>query len=119
MDMPHKSAAETPVKKQKTRGHVPGKSFFLYLAHKIFGTHEVEYFDDGRSGGRGLRHGGKEYVHHSGLHHTESALYGLTSEQKMWMLCAALLLGACFTVSWQGTLIIFFALLTFAYFADL
>jgi cellulose synthase/poly-beta-1,6-N-acetylglucosamine synthase-like glycosyltransferase len=69
--------------------------------------------------GHGFFWKGQEYIHHSTLKHTETALYNLMRHQKLILAAmgGAIVLGLI--VSWHATIVALIAIVTFLYFADL
>lgn len=93
----------------------------LNFIQKLIDEPEVEVFDEEteKKRGRGFTHKGREFVHHSKLSHHETAYYRLSSWQKLFFLFVFLVLFAGFIFYWHQTIVIFVAILTFLYFADL
>jgi cellulose synthase/poly-beta-1,6-N-acetylglucosamine synthase-like glycosyltransferase len=69
--------------------------------------------------GQGYHYKGRRFVHHTDLHHSQSAVYRLSVPQVLLIATGILLLGAAFVVNWHETAVILIAILTFLYFADL
>lgn len=68
---------------------------------------------------KGFQHNGVEFIHHSWLHHEESAFYSFATGQKLFFVFAALILGLSFYLNWHTTVIFLVSLMTFLYFSDL
>lgn len=81
----------------------------------------IEFFDEEteKLKGQGFIHKGLEYIHHSNLHHSESAFFRLSAVQKIVIVSIFLILILGFILSWHATIVIFVAVLTVLYFADL
>lgn len=71
------------------------------------------------NGLRGFHYKGKEFIHHSSLHHSESAFYSLATGQKIFLFLISILLILCFALNWHDTLVLFVSVITFLYFSDL
>ena len=69
--------------------------------------------------GKSILFGGKEFVHHSGLHHSESALYNLVRAQKVVLGLIAAAFVVFLFVNWHATLVATISVITFLYFLDL
>src|SRR6266568_1845904 len=69
--------------------------------------------------GKGFYYKGREFVHHSSLHHSESAVYTLSRKQKIIFLCLFAFIVAGLVWNWHLTIIVMIAGLTVLYFADL
>ncbi len=69
--------------------------------------------------GKGFTHKNKEFIHHSSLHHSETAFFRLNAEQKIVILFAILVLSIDFIIDWHTTVLYLVGLLTFLYFTDL
>jgi glycosyltransferase XagB len=69
--------------------------------------------------GEGYHYKGTKYVHHSGLHHTESAVETFTRKQLIIIAIVFAIVGYGFALYWHETLIGVIAVLTVLYFADL
>ncbi|MDQ3098511.1 MAG: glycosyltransferase [bacterium] len=69
--------------------------------------------------GQGYHYKGKKYVHHTKLSHTESAIITLTLKQKLILITLLTLTVITFILNWHTALIVFVAVLTILYFADL
>lgn len=69
--------------------------------------------------GQGFNYKGREFIQHTTLDHSESALYSLSRAQKIFLLIAAELLIAALIINWHTTIVVFIAALTLLYFVDL
>lgn len=69
--------------------------------------------------GNGFHYKGKEFVHHSSLHHSESAIHRLSGKQMFVLIVLAILMSVAFYLNWHDSIIILLAVLTFVYFVDL
>lgn len=69
--------------------------------------------------GMGFTHRGKEFVHHSPLHHSETAFFRLSEVQIIVLLLTTTLIAAQLILDWHITIVYFVAVLTVVYFADL
>lgn len=69
--------------------------------------------------GKGFRHKDKEYIHHSDLHHSETAFYRLSPNQSLIILAIILTIANSLLFNWHNTIIMIVAILTFLYFLDL
>lgn len=69
--------------------------------------------------GKGFHYKNIEYVHHTDLEHNKSAITQVNTKQKVFIFTFLFLLLISFVINWHGTLVVFIALLTFLYFADL
>lgn len=69
--------------------------------------------------GRGLEFKDKQFVHHTDLHHSETAFFVLNMDQKIVLMGLGLLLIIALLFNWHATLLVLFAVLTFIYFVDL
>lgn len=88
------------------------------------GTPEAEHiipFDayDEHRRGKGFFYKGKEFVHHTNLHHSETALYTFQHAQKMRIGLVVLVFLLFFLLNWQLALLFLFSTLTVLYFLDL
>lgn len=89
---------------------------FVYTFKKEPTT--VTPFHFGRKG-RGLNYKNQNFIFHSDLGYEETAFFVFSFEQKIILLGFGLLLIIAFLINWHITLVVFFALITFLYFADL
>jgi len=87
---------------------------------KIRGA-QVLHFDAAKTKGtgRGFTYNGSEFVHHSGLHHEQTALKRFGGRQIEFLILAAVLYGTLLFLNWHATILVTFGVLTFLYFADL
>ena len=69
--------------------------------------------------GRGFHYNGKEFIHHSDLHHSETALYTLIHSQKLALIFLGGGIAAAFVLNLHLTLIVLLSTLTLLYFFDL
>lgn len=69
--------------------------------------------------GRGFTYKGNEFVHHTDLHHFETAFYNLLRGQKFALGMILGFFALALAVNWHLTLIIFFSVITIMYFADM
>lgn len=69
--------------------------------------------------GKGFHYKGVKYVHHSDLHHSQSAFHRLSGLQILIIIDLLLVLILGFISNWHATFVIFIAVLTIVYFADL
>ncbi len=69
--------------------------------------------------GTGFHFKGKEYIHHTSLHHSSSALYQVTSKQKVTLAALSATTFTAGVVNWHFTLLTLMAMLTGLYFIDL
>ncbi|MHB8652034.1 MAG: glycosyltransferase [Minisyncoccota bacterium] len=77
------------------------------------------YLSDSQGRREGFSYKGDHFVHHSELHHHETAFFNLLRHQKLFLALSAGFLGLVFLVNWQVSLIVAFSLLTALYFMDL
>lgn len=96
------------------------KRFFGFFSGKFLG-HTIHPFADYEveMHGNGFRHRDDIYIHHSSLHHKEHAFYRLSNTQKLMILFLIGFFGIGLFLDWKITIIVFVAMLTFIYFADL
>lgn len=87
----------------------------------MFEKHPIIPFDEEtvRKEGQGFHHKGVKYIHHTDLHHSESAYFRLSGIQVKFLLSVLVLLILAFIINWHVTLVLFISALTFLYFADL
>lgn len=71
------------------------------------------------SRGKGFFFKNDEFVHHTDLHHHETAFYVLMQHQKLFFASAILTLVCLLILDWHATILILFAILTILYFIDL
>jgi cellulose synthase/poly-beta-1,6-N-acetylglucosamine synthase-like glycosyltransferase len=95
----------------KARGLYGGSSEEEYLMH-------FDSFDQQKKG-KGFTYKGKEFVHHTDLHHSATALYTLTYSQKILMSFMTAVVLFALVVNWHFSLLVIFSGLTFLYFGDL
>lgn len=69
--------------------------------------------------GKGFHYKGIEFIPHNSLHHTESAFFRLSLIQISFLSAFLTILSIGFYTHWHTTVVIFVALLTCLYFADL
>ncbi len=69
--------------------------------------------------GTGLHYKGKEFVYHSKLHHSETALYSFVDSQKVLAGLGAILFVVALIVNWHLTLLLLVSAITILYFLDL
>ena len=69
--------------------------------------------------GKGFHYKGQEFVHHSNLTASQSAIHRLSGTQMFVLLIMAIAAIEFFILDWHLAIIFFIALLTFLYFADL
>ncbi len=70
-------------------------------------------------GGNGFWFGKHKFIHHSDLHHRDTAFFRINTAQLGYISCAVTVLGMGLYINWHLTLIIIVAMLTVLYFADL
>lgn len=88
-----------------------GSYFSSSIIH--FNPKEVEKY------GHGFHHKGKSYVHHSGLHPSDTALFRLSTFQMILCLLFAIFVLFALFFNWHLTFVIVVTILTFVYFSDL
>ncbi len=99
-------------------------SGFSFLRNNVFATETNEnlvpfdYKDRVRKG-HGFVYKGQEFVHHSTLHHRETAFYNLLQSQKVVVYVIIATVIVALFINWHISLIIIFSGLTLLYFADL
>lgn len=71
------------------------------------------------SGDHGFHYKGKEFIHHSSLHHSESAFYSLAGSQKVFLFVLFCLAIVSFYIDWHASLVVFVTIITILYFTDL
>jgi len=69
--------------------------------------------------GKGFHYKGVEFIHHTDLEPTESAIFRLSTEQILVMIALLFLFVLGLLINWHQTLVILLAVITFLYFADL
>jgi cellulose synthase/poly-beta-1,6-N-acetylglucosamine synthase-like glycosyltransferase len=69
--------------------------------------------------GKGFYYKGKEFIHHTQLDHTKTALYTLHPRQKVILTFLLLVLIFALALSWHLTLVVLLSSLTILYFLDL
>ena len=69
--------------------------------------------------GNGFHYAGKEFIHYSGLKPGETAFQRITLQQSLILLLGILGFILGLILNWHTTIIVFIAVLTFLYFADL
>lgn len=67
----------------------------------------------------GFHYKGNEFIHHAGLHYTETAFVNLLRHQKVLLTAFASLLVIAFALNWKVSGIILFGFMTILYFFDL
>lgn len=77
------------------------------------------YLSDSQGRREGFSYKGNHFVHHSELHHHETAFFNLLRHQKLFLALVAIFLGLVFLINWHMSLIVLFSLLTVLYFMDL
>lgn len=84
-------------------------------------THKIIRFDEDevKHHGHGFYHKSKRYVPHNQLHPHETAFQRLVFGQALVIILAAAILIAAFVLNWHLTIVVFIAILTVTYFADL
>ncbi|MCL5432536.1 MAG: glycosyltransferase [Patescibacteria group bacterium] len=86
----------------------------------LFGHPITPFTDDEiQKKGNGFHYKNNEFIHHSSLHHKESAFYRLSRLQIIFILIFAVVLIASFILNWHTTLVVVIAMLTILYFSDL
>jgi hypothetical protein len=65
---------------------------------------------------KGFRYKGNEFVHHTGLHHLETAFFNLLSHQKIALGALVGFIALMLFIDWHTTIITLFAMLTALYF---
>lgn len=70
-------------------------------------------------GGKGFWYGAQKFTHHSDLHHSKTAFFRTTPVQLGIITCLLTLLISSLVRDWHTTVVVFVALLTVVYFADL
>ncbi len=101
--------------------------FLKIVGKKISGKYRsashflIQHFDEETESikGKGFFYKNKEFVHHSNLHHTQTALYNLLSSQKIFIVLLVGILAIGFIIDWHATLVAIIATLTIVYFLDL
>ena len=68
--------------------------------------------------GRGFTYKGKEFTHHSDLHHSETALYNLMHVQKVFLSLFVFVYVLFLFINWHTTLVVTFSVITIIYFLD-
>ncbi len=95
-------------------------SIFGPFRQKNYDARIVPFSEDHeRERGKGFFYQDDEFVHHTDLHHHETAFYVLMQHQKIFFGALALVLGVSLAINWHTTILILFATLTILYFADL
>lgn len=79
----------------------------------------IMHLDTSLGKGRGFTYKGNEFVHHSELHHFETAFYNLIRRQKFVLGIIIIFLVVAIIINWHVFLIVLFSLLTGLYFLDL
>lgn len=94
--------------------------FYSFLKVK-FGRREVIPFhpETEKQKGKGFHYKGQEFVHHSSLTASQSAIHRLSGTQMFVLLVMAVAAIEFFILDWHLAIIFFISLLTFLYFADL
>jgi len=69
--------------------------------------------------GEGFHYKGQEFVHHSKLKPHQSAIHRLSGTQMGVLLILLTAVMLCFIINWHASIVVFVALLTLLYFADL
>ncbi|MEK7555764.1 MAG: glycosyltransferase [Patescibacteria group bacterium] len=93
---------------------------FDYWRQSTYDANIVQFSEDHeRERGKGFFYQDDEFVHHTDLHHHETAFYVLMQHQKTLLGVLALVLGASLIINWHTTVLVLFATLTILYFADL
>lgn len=69
--------------------------------------------------GDGFHHKGREFIHHSKLHHSQTAFYRVSTKQIVILLILGLIVLTGFVLNWHTTIIVFISVLTALYFIDL
>jgi len=87
----------------------------------VFSRAKIIPFDHATTSvkGKGFHYKGQEYIHHSDLHHSQTAFHRLSGIQILFFLFLLLVVGTGLFFSWHTTVVVIIALLTFLYFADL
>ena len=98
-----------------------GESLTQRLWRFVFASehekHMVAISEHGKT--TGFHYKGNEFIHHAGLHYTETAFVNLLRHQKVLLVAAASLVVFSFVLSWKVTGVIIFGLMTILYFFDL
>src|SRR5690349_12205285 len=72
-----------------------------------------------REGGNGFWFGKNKFIHHSNLHHSDTAFSRINTAQWGIIVCLLTTLGLQLWFNWHSTVVILVAILTALYFADL
>jgi cellulose synthase/poly-beta-1,6-N-acetylglucosamine synthase-like glycosyltransferase len=82
---------------------------------------DIQHFDRNTESkrGKGLIYKGKEFVHHTNLHHSETALYTIVRAQKVFLYTLGILFILALAVNWHLTILLTISLITILYFIDL
>lgn len=96
---------------------------FYILSNKILGNYKgyLRLFDKETEArvGKGFTYKDKHFIHHSELHHNETAFYNLLQSQKIILVDAGLVFFIALAASWHATIVFLISLLTILYFIDL
>ncbi len=106
--------------------HVLGDFVRIFLRKIVYGYHhtidsQITHFDakTEKKKGKGFTYKDREYVHHSDLHHTQTALYNLVHAQKVFLVSVATGIILALVFNWHLTLVVLISTLTIVYFIDL
>lgn len=66
----------------------------------------------------GFMYKGKEFIHHSELHHFETAFFNLIRRQKIFLISFVIFIVLVFIIDWHQSLVALFSVLTAIYFFD-
>lgn len=87
----------------------------LLFGHPIISFSEKEEQEKGK----GFHYKNQEYIHHSSLHHRETAFHRLSRPQILFFLVAFVSIVVAYFINWHLSLIVTIACLTILYFSDL
>jgi cellulose synthase/poly-beta-1,6-N-acetylglucosamine synthase-like glycosyltransferase len=99
------------------------KKLFVIILNKITGqyTHKLLIYSKETEAlvGKGFAYKDKHFVHHSDLHHDETAFYNILPSQKVILFNIVVVILCSFLIDWHFTIVFLISALTILYFIDL
>ncbi|MDQ3099549.1 MAG: glycosyltransferase [bacterium] len=111
-----RKSGQTKVKLLQTTYEIGSNAFKLKLKGNPIIPFSPQMIEEH---GQGHHYKGVRFVHHSGLHHSESAIEVMSFNQKFILVTGGAIAIAALIVNWHTAIIIIIAILTILYFIDL
>lgn len=117
---PHNTHPSISAPQHLSRDHAKGslgQRMWRFVFSSEHEKHMVAIVEHGKT--TGFHYKGNEFIHHTGLHYTETAFVNLLRHQKVLLITFGALIVISFISNWRLTGIILFGFITILYFFDL